>query len=86
MQPRAAQALHIVVYNRKDPEERQRMHDCYRALIATYNEIGYPVGRMPTDVQEEAMRRLPELARVCSTVKNALDPNGVVAPGTYGIV
>ena len=83
--PRAARALHIVVFNRDDPDERARAQACYRALIAAYDEIGYPVGRMPTDFQEEAMGRLPDLARVCGAIKDALDPNRMIAPGKYGI-
>jgi len=47
--------------------------------------MGYPIGRTPTDWQEFAMRRLPELSRVCRVIKAALDPNGIIAPGKYGI-
>lgn len=83
--PRAARALHILVFNREDPDERARAHACFRALIAAYDEMGYPVGRMPIDSQEEAMERLPELANVCRAIKQALDPDQVIAPGKYGI-
>jgi hypothetical protein len=31
------------------------------------------------------MRRLPALSRVCRAIKVALDPNGIIAPGKYGI-
>jgi 4-cresol dehydrogenase (hydroxylating) flavoprotein subunit len=82
--PRVARALHII-YNRSDEGERNRMRDCYAALVKAYDEIGYPIGRTPTDWHELAMRRLPELRRVCCAIKGALDPNGVIAPGKYGI-
>jgi len=83
--PRAARALHVVVLNRADPAERHRMDDCYAALVAAYDKLGYPIGRTPTDWQERAMSRLPGLAAVTSAVKGALDPNRVLAPGKYGI-
>lgn len=83
--PRAARALHIIIYNRADDTERARMRDCYEALVTAYDEIGYPIGRTPTDWQELAMRRLPRLRNVCGALKTALDPDGVIAPGKYGI-
>ncbi|MBW8739134.1 MAG: FAD-binding oxidoreductase [Streptomyces turgidiscabies] len=83
--PRAGRALHIIIYNRSDQDERNRMQQCYAALVEAYDAIGYPIGRTPTDWQEKAMRRLPELSRVCGVIKGALDPNGVIAPGKYGI-
>jgi 4-cresol dehydrogenase (hydroxylating) len=83
--PRAARALHIIIFDRSNPDERGRMQSCYRALVAAYDELGCPPGRMPTDWQEEAMVRLPTLQRVASVLKQALDPNCVIAPGKYGI-
>lgn len=83
--PRAARALHIVVYNRSDENERARMRACYSALVEAYDRIGYPIGRTPTDWQERAMQRLPSLRRLSSVLKHALDPRGIVAPGKYGI-
>ena len=39
-----------------------------------------------TDWQERAMQRLPQLRRLSGVLKGALDPQGVIAPGKYGIV
>lgn len=83
--PRAARALHIVVFNRADPAETARMDAAVEALVVAYDELGYPIGRCPTDRQEWAMGRLPQLQRVTSIIKSALDPHGVIAPGKYGI-
>ena len=30
-------------------------------------------------------QRMPEFVRACASIKAALDPNGVIAPGKYGI-
>lgn len=83
--PRAARALHVIVFNRSDADERKRMDDCYAELVAAYDALGYPIGRTPTDWQERAMARLPGFAAVTSSLKAALDPKGVIAPGKYGI-
>ena len=61
------------------------MQACYRALIAAYDELGCPPGRMPTEWQEAAIERLPEFRDICDAIKRALDVNGVIAPGKYGI-
>ena len=77
---RAARALHIMLFDRTDVGEVARMSAAYDALVAAYDELGYPIGRTPTDQQEWAMRRQPELRRLTSGIKSALDPNGILAP------
>lgn len=84
--PRAARGLHIVIFNREDEDERKRMDACYAALVEAYDEMGYPIGRAPTDWHERGGERLADLGRLTSALKSALDPNGVIAPGKYGIV
>lgn len=83
--PRMSRALHLVLFNRQDPQERQRVIACYRALMDAYAQAGYPVSRVPLDFQEEAMARLEVLPEVCADLKRALDPNGILSPGRYGI-
>jgi len=83
--PRMGRALHIIIFNRQDPEECQRVLACYRALMTAYGQAGYPISRAPLDFQEEAMARLETFPDVCAAIKRALDPNGVLSPGRYGI-
>ncbi len=83
--PRICKALHCISFDREDPQERARAEAAFRHLIAQYDAAGYPPGRMPTSFQEEAMRRLPQLRQVTGRIKAALDPDGVIAPGKYGI-
>lgn len=82
---RMSRALHIIIFDRRDPEECHRVIACYRALMAAYAREGYPISRAPLDFQEEAMARLETLPDVCASIKRALDPNGVLSPGRYGI-
>ena len=82
---RMARALHVIVFNRQDPEECQRVTDCYRALMKAYADLGYPVSRAPLDFQEEAMARLETFPGVCNDIKRMLDPKGILSPGRYGI-
>lgn len=83
--PRMARALHILLFNRQDAEERQRAGDCFRALLQAYAQRGYPIARAPLDMQQEAMDQLKVLPEVLSRLKRALDPEGILAPGKYGV-
>ena len=83
--PRLGRALHVLIFNRQDPEECQRVSACYRALLAAYGQAGYPISRAPLDFQAEAMARLETFPEVCAAIKRALDPNGILSPGRYGI-
>jgi 4-cresol dehydrogenase (hydroxylating) len=74
-----------MIFNRKDEDERRRAGECYRELLRAYSEAGYPIGRAPTEAQEEAMARLQVTPEVCGAIKRALDPCGIIAPGKYGI-
>jgi 4-cresol dehydrogenase (hydroxylating) flavoprotein subunit len=45
------------------------------------------VGRAPVDYHDFHMgQAMPAFRDACSGIKTALDPNGVIAPGRYGIV
>jgi hypothetical protein len=44
--------LHVVIVNREDPGEAARMDAADEALVTAYDELGYPIGRTPTDRQE----------------------------------
>lgn len=83
--PRMSRALHILLYNRQDAEERQRAARCFLALLKAYAEAGIMVARAPLDMQQEVMGLLETTPEVLSRLKRALDPAGILAPGKYGI-
>jgi 4-cresol dehydrogenase (hydroxylating) flavoprotein subunit len=83
--PRISRALHVIVFNRQEPEECQRVISCYRALMAPYGKAGHPIPRAPLDFQEEAMARLESFPEVYPAIKRALAPNGILSPGHYGV-
>ncbi|MBB5686347.1 FAD-binding protein [Sphingobium boeckii] len=83
---RMSRALHVLVWNREDPEENARADACYKAFIDEYAAAGYPVSRPPTAYQPYAMNRLGHsFLQTCNNIKDALDPNGILSPGRYGI-
>ncbi|HEV7264002.1 MAG TPA: FAD-binding oxidoreductase [Falsiroseomonas sp.] len=84
--PRFARGVHAILYNRNDPEEAERADACYRAMSDIFRERGIFVGRAPTAYQVwHHEQRDPAVQRTVSAIKQALDPNGVIAPGRYGI-
>ncbi|KAL4790922.1 hypothetical protein BDV19DRAFT_401729 [Aspergillus venezuelensis] len=78
-----------IVFNRADPDQKRRAAGLMRELIAACAKEGY--GEYRTHVlfadqvaatygwNNQALRRLNE------TLKDALDPNGILAPGRNGI-
>ena len=47
---------------------------------------GVFVGRAPVDYHDFHMQQaMPAFRDACAGIKAALDPNGVIAPGRYGI-
>ena len=84
--PRAARGLHLITFDRTDPADVARADAAYEALVLAYDELGFPIGRAPVDRQEWAMTRLPQIGSLLSRIKAAVDPDGVIAPGKYGIL
>lgn len=84
--PRMMRAVQLIIYNRRDPEERQRADLCYQALAGAFTKRGYSVGRVPSDYYSwHQNQRMPTHAFVSGAIKAACDPNRILAPGLYGL-
>jgi 4-cresol dehydrogenase (hydroxylating) len=84
--PRFARGLHVITFNREDEDERRRADDCYRKMSEEVARLGVFVGRAPLDYHAFHMdQTMISFREACSGIKQALDPNGVIAPGRYGI-
>jgi len=81
--------VNMMVYDRDDHALTKKVRDLFKVLVADAAKEGYSEYRthisfmddvaLSFDYNNHAMRRLNE------TVKDALDPNGVLAPGKQGI-
>jgi 4-cresol dehydrogenase (hydroxylating) len=55
-------------------------------MCEVFRDAGVFVGRAPTAYQDYHQRqRTTEVVNACAAIKRALDPNGIIAPGRYGI-
>jgi 4-cresol dehydrogenase (hydroxylating) len=83
---RFARGVHAIIFDRRDPDEAHRADRCYRAMCEVFRDAGVFVGRAPTAYQDYHQRqRTTEVVNACAAIKRALDPNGIIAPGRYGI-
>jgi 4-cresol dehydrogenase (hydroxylating) len=83
---RFARGLHVISFNRESEDERRRADLTYKQLADAFAAEGVSVGRSPTDYYEYHMAKLtPSFRNACNAIKKALDPNGIIAPGKYGI-
>lgn len=84
--PRFARSVHAIIYDRDKAEEAARADRCYRAMCEAFRERGIFVGRAPTQYQAfHQGQRTQQVVNACAAIKQALDPNGIIAPGRYGI-
>lgn len=84
---RFARGLHVMTFNREDPDENARADACYRTLSEAVAARGVFVGRAPIDYHDFHMNQtMPSFQAACTDIKRALDPANVIAPGRYGIM
>ncbi|CAG7932609.1 unnamed protein product [Penicillium olsonii] len=82
---------HIVclVFNRKSPEEKQRVHALVKTLIADCAAHGWGEYRTHLALMDQIAETYNWnnniLMRFNESIKNTLDPNGIIAPGKSGI-
>ncbi len=82
---RLARALHMILFDPANQSERDRAVKCCAALADAFADAGWPVSRMPLHMQRTEMGRRESFRVVCEAIKNALDPDRILAPGRYGI-
>ena len=75
----------LPILYRKDLEldESDRANRCYAELLQQCTPKGYFPYRLPVTFQQEFYNRFKDKAPLSRRIKEALDPDGVLAPGRY---
>ena len=72
-------------YHKDNPTEAARADALYRRLCEVTAAAGYPRYRVSAPYQAHALDDAPEYRAVVEQIRAALDPDGIIAPGRYGI-
>ncbi len=79
---------HVIdlLYDRSDAEQTQKAYACYDELLHTFAREGYGMYRANTAFAEKVAATYGPVKReVEKKLKQALDPNNIIAPGRCGI-
>ena len=79
---------HIIalLYDKSDPEEEKRADACYRELVTGFGDRGWASYRTGVHAMDLVAAQYGETNRaVNAAIKQALDPNHILAPGKSGI-
>jgi 4-cresol dehydrogenase (hydroxylating) len=75
-----------VLYDRSNEEEMKRANACFAELLDEFEKEGYAVYRVSPAFQERVADSYgPVKRKLEKTLKRAMDPNGILAPGKSGI-
>ena len=75
-----------VLYDRTNPEEMKRADACFNELLDEFEKRGYAVYRVNPHFQDRVAQSYGTVKRKLEhTLKRALDPNNILAPGKSGI-
>jgi len=73
------------LYDKDDADEAGRAAALYDALVSDMRAAGYQQYRAGLLAWEHLYDDAPALRALNERIKDALDPDNVVAPGRYGI-
>jgi FAD/FMN-containing dehydrogenase len=78
-----------LVFDRRDPVVKQRAHDVFQILVREAAAAGYGEYRTHISFMDQIAATYNwndnALLKLNQTLKDALDPKGILAPGKQGI-
>ncbi len=83
--PRTTLGLIELFYDREDPDQCARMPGLYDELASETLAAGYQQYRTSVWYGERILGASAALHRMLDTMKSAVDPHGILAPGRYSI-
>lgn len=83
--PRTGIALFSIFFDKTNVIETQLAKELYFALGELIQNLGYQQYRTSTLYMNQILSQSPEYKKFCDNLKKAIDPQGILAPGKYGI-
>ena len=83
--PRSAVALMEILYDKADPAEAARARVLYEELCGLTVRAGYQQCRTNVAHMHRLLEPVPQYQSLLDSMKRAVDPCGILAPGRYGI-
>ena len=81
--------INMLLYDRDQPDQVRRVRALFNDLVADAKQAGYGEYRTHLGWMDQVAATFDfndgALGRLNRTVKNALDPNGIIAPGKQGV-
>lgn len=81
-------ARHVIDlrFDRSKPEEMKRAYKCFDELLNAFTKNGWGINRTNTAFMDKVADSYgPAMRRFNRTIKKALDPNNILAPGKSGV-
>jgi len=85
MDAKAMEGVVSLSFNRRDPEQTRKAHACIQEMEKKYVEMGYPPYRVGINSMHQVIDPNDPYWEVVRSVKHALDPNNIIAPGRYSL-
>jgi 4-cresol dehydrogenase (hydroxylating) len=83
--PRSAVVLMQIFYDKADPTETARARALFEKLCGLTLQAGYQQYRTNVANMHRFLEPLPQYGPLLDSMKRAVDPGGILAPGRYGI-
>jgi 4-cresol dehydrogenase (hydroxylating) flavoprotein subunit len=83
--PRSVVLLMEIFYDKADPAETARARALYEDLCGLTVRAGYQQARTNPAYMHRLLEPVPQYQRLLDSMKRAVDPCGILAPGRYGI-
>ena len=85
MNPRAAVCLMAIIFDKEEREQIEQADVLYEALLSHMYSNNYQQYRAGVASWEHIFDQARGFLSLNNTIKSALDPNNILAPGKYGI-
>ena len=80
---RSFSVVMTIAFDREDAADREAARACYDALFEAVMAAGYPPYRVGIQSMGDLRRGVDSFWDAAASIKAALDPTGVIAPGRY---